>query len=253
MSNLKLWFDYNKLLLNLTKTKCMLFGQCKRDTEACISIEGVNIEKVSEIKFLGVLIDDKISWKPHIKYIQGKISRSISVINKAKMSLDFESLYILYCSLVLPYLTYCVEVWGNNYKCSLHTITVTQKRAIRIIHKVGHMEHTHSLFSRSKILKFVDIVQYQTAQLMFKAKNNKLPKNIQQLFKLEDVQYNLRRTLNFKRNRNRTTMRGFCVSVCGAKMWNALSVKLKTCNSMHQFKSTFKRTIFHSYENENML
>ena len=100
MSKLKVWFDSNKLSLNLVKTKFMLFGNCKRDTEACISIEGVNIERVFEIKFLGVIIDDKISWKPHIKYLQSKISRSISVINKAKMFLDFDSLYILYCSLV---------------------------------------------------------------------------------------------------------------------------------------------------------
>lgn len=50
------------------------------------------------------------------KHLQTKLSRSISVINKAKQFLGHNSLHILYCSLLFPYLTYCVEVWGYNYK-----------------------------------------------------------------------------------------------------------------------------------------
>ena len=108
-------------------------------------------------------------------------------------------------------------------------------------------------FLQSKILKFVDMVKYQTMQFMYKAKNNKLPGNIQQLFSLEDVHYNLRRTFNFKRTRNRTTMRGFSLSICGVRMWNALKVELKKCQSMYQFKKMYKQTVFQRYMSENML
>ena len=48
----------------------MLFGNCKTDTWVRISIDGVDIERVAEIKFLGVTIDDQISWKPHILHLQ---------------------------------------------------------------------------------------------------------------------------------------------------------------------------------------
>ncbi|KAK0133338.1 RNA-directed DNA polymerase from mobile element jockey [Merluccius polli] len=236
MIKLKLWFDTNKLSLNLTKTKLMLFGKNTTDTQVNITIDGVNIEKVSEIKFLGVIIDEKVNWKPHVKYLQAKLSKTISVINKAKPFLNYNSLHLLYCALVLPYFTYCVEVWGNNFKTTLSPLTILQKRVIRIIHKVGYRDHTHPLFLHSKMLKFTDIVPYQTAQIMYKAKSNTLPGNIQQLFKIKEMRYDLRGTLNFERPKYRTDKRAYSISICGASQWNKLDVELKKCPNVIQFK-----------------
>ena len=92
----------------------MLFGNCKSKTNLQILIDDVSVKRVNEIKFLGVMIDHKICWKSHIKYIQSEISRSIAVLSKAKHFLNYAALHILYCSLILPYLNYCVEVWGNT-------------------------------------------------------------------------------------------------------------------------------------------
>uniref|UniRef100_A0A8C6T7P7 Reverse transcriptase domain-containing protein n=1 Tax=Neogobius melanostomus TaxID=47308 RepID=A0A8C6T7P7_9GOBI len=68
------WFKQNKLSLNLSKSKMMIFGNCNSNAQEAIQIEGVVIERVHEIKFLGVIIDDRITWKAHIKYISTKIS-----------------------------------------------------------------------------------------------------------------------------------------------------------------------------------
>ncbi len=86
ISQLKKWFDSNKLSLNLTKTKIMLFGNCNRSEHIQVQIEGVNLERVYENKFLGVIIDDRICWKPHIRHIQTKLSRSISVLSCPKQN-----------------------------------------------------------------------------------------------------------------------------------------------------------------------
>ena len=251
MIKLKNWFNYNKLSLNLTKTKIMLFGNGKRDVQIKIEIDKVEIERVYEIKFLGVMIDDAISWKPHIKHVLNKLSKSIAVINKAKLALDQKPLHTLYCALVLPYLMYCVEVWGNNYKTSLGPITILQKRAIRVIHKVGYLDNTHPLFLQSKIMKFTDIVKLQTAQVLYKAKNKKLPCNIQKLFNVRQLCYNLRGKLNFDRFKIRTTRKSFCISICGVKQWNSLNVELKQCLSMMQFKRRYKQMVFQTYSNED--
>ena len=160
----------------------MLFGKHRTKTQMQIKIDGVEIERVHEIKCLGVIIDDTISWKLHIKHIQSKLSRSISILNKVKQVLDQKSLLILYCSLVLPYLTYCAEIWGNNYKSSIHAVSILQKKAIRIIHNAKYLDHTNELFLQSKLLKCTDLVEFQTAQIMFKANNNVLPGNIQKVF-----------------------------------------------------------------------
>uniref|UniRef100_A0A3P9L4Z8 Reverse transcriptase domain-containing protein n=1 Tax=Oryzias latipes TaxID=8090 RepID=A0A3P9L4Z8_ORYLA len=96
LNKIKLWMDYNKLSLNLNKTKVMFFGNYNANKELSIEINNVFIERVTEIKFLGVFIDDKLSWKPHIRHIQTKVSKSISIVNKSKHILGYNSRYLLY-------------------------------------------------------------------------------------------------------------------------------------------------------------
>lgn len=147
LNKLKKWMDNNKLSLNLNKTKAMIFGNSTTKSELQIMIEGVQIENVNENKFLGVIIDSKLSWIAHVRHIKTKISKSRSIINKVRLYLDENALRTLYCSLVLPYFMYCVEVWGNSYQCTINPLVTLQKRAVRIIHKVGFLEHTHNVYS----------------------------------------------------------------------------------------------------------
>jgi hypothetical protein len=102
-------------------------------------------------------------------------------------------------------------------------------------------------------MKFTDMVKFQTAQVMYKAKNNKLPNNIQKLFNERQLSYNLRGKLHFDRFSIRTTRKGFCISVCGVKLWNSLNMEIKQCPSMKQFKRRYKEMVFQSYSNEGGL
>ena len=65
----------------MSKTKFMIFGKHRLNTRLQIEIDGVAIERVNENKFLGVTIDDRLSWKPHITHVKYKVARSIAVIN----------------------------------------------------------------------------------------------------------------------------------------------------------------------------
>ena len=58
----------------------------------------------------------KLDWNYHIDIARNKVAKNVSVINRVKHVLTSSALYSLYCTLVMPYLTYCCEVWGNNYK-----------------------------------------------------------------------------------------------------------------------------------------
>lgn len=69
LKKLKTWFDGNKLSLNLNKTKAVFLGNSRTNTQTQIQLDGVNIEIVKEMKFLGVIIDEQLSWKSHIKNV----------------------------------------------------------------------------------------------------------------------------------------------------------------------------------------
>ena len=85
---------------------------------------------------------------------------------------------------------------------------------------------------------------------MFKAKNNLLPGNIQKLFSDREGGHNLRGKFNFKMHSIRTTMKSFCISICGVKLWNSFNVELKQCPNLEQFKIRYKDMIFSRYRDE---
>ena len=79
-----------------------------------IVLNNTNLEQVTFTKFLGVIIDDKLSFKRYIVYTKNKISKGLGIIIKARKYLNRELLLNLYNYFVFLYLTYCVEVWGNT-------------------------------------------------------------------------------------------------------------------------------------------
>ena len=124
LNKLSAWFKANKLSLNLKKTNFMLFKprQKKYHFPMQISVNEQRIEQVKETVFLGVVLDEHLTWKPHISQVAGKISKSIGVISRARFFLPKPCLKTLYYCLVYPYLHYCIIVWGSTYKTNLRRL-----------------------------------------------------------------------------------------------------------------------------------
>jgi hypothetical protein len=87
-----------------------------------VEINKSPVDRVSEVVFLGIVLDECLSWKPHISLISNKISKSVGIIFKASFCLSKAALRILYFSLVYPYLQYCVIVWGSTYLANLDCV-----------------------------------------------------------------------------------------------------------------------------------
>ena len=99
----------------------MIFRKRKKvSSNVKLSIDGELINEVDKTKFLGILIDNKLTWKQHIAYISGKISRGIGMIIKARQYLNKQGMLSLYYSFIYPYITYCIHIWGSTYKTSLN-------------------------------------------------------------------------------------------------------------------------------------
>ena len=120
----------DKLILNVSKTNFMVFGNSKqRNTILQVSIKNSKIKRVYVTKFLGILIDDRLNWKELISLICSKLSKCIAIMYKAKHLLDKDSLVMLYDSLFVPYLSYCSEILGNTYKTNINCVYVLPKES----------------------------------------------------------------------------------------------------------------------------
>ena len=124
------WLCSNKLSINLDKTKGLVFRN--RRVKHIPKIY-MNDHVYLHVKFLGVFIDDRLSWKQQIKFVSSKLRRLLSLLYKASGLLDTNNLRILYQSLYYPHLEYCCEIWGNTYSSLVQDVVVLQKRAIKII------------------------------------------------------------------------------------------------------------------------
>ena len=109
-------------------------------------MDGFKMNKVKEVNFLGVILGETLSWKPHISQVASKVSKSVGVIHKSSFCLTRTALCTLYYSLIYSYLQYCMLEWGSTYPTHLRCLVLLQKRIIRIISKKGFDAHTNPLF-----------------------------------------------------------------------------------------------------------
>ena len=111
LQNINEWFEANKLSLNVGKTKHSLFHKPSRNDDLPLLfprllIKKIKVERVKSIKFLDVLLDENLSWKDHIKFIENKVTKNIGLLYWTKLFLDKNSLLTLYYSYIHTYLSY---------------------------------------------------------------------------------------------------------------------------------------------------
>lgn len=97
LAKLDTWFKVNRLSLNVNKTNFMIFTNNAINCDPKVNINGSEIERVFNTKFLGVIIDSKLTWIHHIKHIKGKVAKNLSVMHKVKHLLHQKALHTLYC------------------------------------------------------------------------------------------------------------------------------------------------------------
>ena len=129
---------------------------------------------------------------------------------KARQLITEQGLYIMYCALFLPYLTYCIEVWGGTYTTTIKPLVIMQKKAIRIICNQNYRDHTNELFTEKKILKLYDLFKVRISAIMYKARHILLPPRIQLIFQFKNEcdAYSLRKHSYFQLKQYRTTKKG---------------------------------------------
>ena len=134
------WVNANGLLLNLKKTNFMLFSRRNLQQNLSVLIDNVKIERVKEAKFLGVILNEKLSWLTHINALKSKMSRYIGIMYKIKAFIPLQARLQIYHSFIQSHLNYCSLVWGFSAKSLIDSIFVQQKKGMRAI-MPGHIRY----------------------------------------------------------------------------------------------------------------
>ena len=123
------WLQSNRLSLNIDKTNFVIFHPPQRKLQpVSLKISGRPVEQMTYVKYLGLIIDCNLIWKKHAHEVSQKISRGVGILSMLRHFVINDILTQLYYSLVYPFLTYGLIVWGNTYTTTLKPIVILQKR-----------------------------------------------------------------------------------------------------------------------------
>ena len=254
LSKLVGWMYANKLSLNIAKTHFLIFnskGKQKPLFNERLVINETELMQDNKTKFLGVIIDDKLSWGAHIQYIKSKISKGVGIICKVKNVLNVGTLINLYNCFVYPYINYAVEIWGDTYDCYINTILKLQKKSLRIISRSASREHTSPLFSKFRILNVRKVHIYKVGMTMFKVHQNLVPFIFSQLFT-----YNSTIHSHYTRQSDqlhvpiaKTNYMMRSISIKGVRIWNKLNSKINYNCSFLCYKSRLKQYLMECEDN----
>ena len=132
------WLRKNKLSLNYVKTNYMIINKQPRtkvDCEFNLHINDYTISRVNKVKYLGVLLDDDLTWSSHISHLSLQLARYSGLFYKLRPFASKETLSMLYYSLVYSRIHYGISAWGTASEVKLKQLRVRLNTILRIIGK----------------------------------------------------------------------------------------------------------------------
>jgi hypothetical protein len=223
LKKVAVWFKANKLVVNSSKTKYMIFRTKNRNInlngkdifmdfnepngifrpELKVKLMRVHNDADKEnqtYKLLGVAFDEYLSFNQQLIQMHRKISRSLYLLNRSKNFLTKNALRMLYFATVHSHLMYCPIITGICSKTNINKLFLLQKKAVRIITGSKFNEHTPPLFYEQSIMPLDMIIKQAKLKFMHSVKFNYCPKSFVHVFvenREEDRNYDLRNRQDF--------------------------------------------------------
>ena len=178
------WMESSRLIINQSKTKSVLFGSWQnlaKSPNSWIQFYGKTLERVAKFSCLGVVLDENLSWKDHVEYVNSKVSRRLGLLSCIRTCLTEASKQV-YTSLLQPLFDYAGDAWGEISEGCCKELRCLQNRAAQIMLRKNTSNDTFCVLnwlnraSRRKMHKCI---------LVFTCLNNLEPKYLMQYFNIQ--------------------------------------------------------------------
>ena len=253
LSNVLQWMIANSLILNATKSEALVVSPYVGKSEPPVTF-GIGkdfFQSSISAKYIGVTIDNHLSFNQHITLLENKVARSVGVISKLRFYLPQSSLVILYFSLVHTHLLYAFPVWASTYNIYLSKLKRLQNKAVRIISRTSIKDRITPNYHRLEILKLDDLYTLEIAKLMYQFAPNKLPDTFDHYFTYSsDVSKHYTRHVSQKNNmffnRFATSRTQHTIKYIVVKIWNNIPKEIEKL-SYTKFILSYKKFLLSKY------
>jgi len=182
MNKISDWFKNNRLKLHPDKSRIIIHSRDKlvrvflenREVQRC----GYNLQEEG-VKLLGIVIDENLDWKLHVRSIEKKIAKGNYLLWRYKKQLNLVTKKTLYESFVRCHLLYGLVAWGGAKESVIKPLNRTLNKIYR---KFGRrFMHTSNRLAESSILRFKDELAIQESKFLWRWEKNKLPISLKQI------------------------------------------------------------------------
>ena len=232
------WFSCNQLALNTAKTNYMVFSGRRRTQINGITINGTELNQVAQCHFLGLIIDQTLSWKPHVQATCRKLAKSIGILRKISNKLSKALMLQLYNSFVLPYIQYGITLWGASSNASIDSIYVMQKKALKVALCLPLRTSTEELFRNSKIRPVRELYTLYVSLFMYKFHRSQLPTCFDNYFEQNSIhhEHNTRSAGLYRLPLFSTKNCQQSILFKGPKIWSNIPDRIRQSSSLRTFK-----------------
>lgn len=261
-SELKLlldWISENRLVLNVAKTKSIVFtarNATKEVSQLCLSLKDSNIEQVQEAVLLGVTLDGQLTWEKHIEHIVKKMGRGIACIKRCSSFLTPASRVLVTKAVVLSHLDYCSTIWSGADKKHLSKLQIAQNKAARLaLHcPVGVRQSTESLHASLSWLRVEERLACNLVSFFRNICHSKQPSCLYSQIQYVRDRHNhvTRQATSGHMVKEKPRTNAVCRSVMfrAISIWNTLPTIITEAPSKASFKRLLKRHLI-NYPNFN--
>ena len=247
------WIRTNKLSLNVSKTEIVLFKTRHRKITKQLNVRviGQKIKQSSQVRYLGVFLQDYFHWDAHLTNLGKKLCYSIGLLSKTRQYVPMCILRTIYYSIFHCHLIYAYEIWGQNQNNLRFTkLTKLQKKALKVINFQSSDSPTGPLYQENKVLKIADFINYKNALFVRNTLKRENPQVFHQMF----IMLNHKHTYNTRAATHHFldiwTIFGqygqYSIKFEASETWNKLQ-RTQNLNLLTSAPSEFKKALIEAY------
>lgn len=236
------WCLDNRLTINCSKTCFIVFRtknkRVPNDLQH-IKIDDIVIDRVNVTKYLGLYLDEYLTWDVHVTKLCKSLMRYFGIFKNLRDSITNSVARQLYHAFIYSRIDYGVQVYGSCSNKLLSKIQILSNKLLKFLLKRHPRTPTNHLYNELKILKVTDIFEVNVLAFVKKCLYGQCPTIFQNYYTYQQHNYPSREPKLYI-HRHRTNLAANSLKIKGASLWNNLDTEIKGKAALKSFKRILK-------------
>ena len=244
LEKLNNWLKLNHLTLSISKSKFMIIGSSQRLNKIdsiSFKIDNMDLDEVSSFKYLGIVINDRLTWQDHVDQMFSKINKKLGLLKRIRYCLPLDARLLFFNSYVLPLFDYADIVWGDRGNSTLMLqLQSLHNKAAKIILDLPIGSSASEALNKRNWKSLARRRAEHRATFIYKCLNNLFSHRFNIKFNKDKHDYNTRCKNNIRKSASNRNWGHWTSTNFASNDWNKLDLSIRQSASLASFKRVLR-------------